>query len=292
MKPLQALFANRRLLTTLAAGAAFTYVEHENYQQTKPFYQTKPFFNPDIQLKAKHTNMIFTQAYRDMGYNGPIHIKYNDEGHTGTFSAFDKNYKYATFVDIDKELLKNPNYAQLYAVAGREATHTTSHHPEILRFMTSLSIFLPLIFITTPKVLYFAAMIVGTNLARAQVAIMAEKDADITSAKTLGTAAELISYLGEDPKIPYQNIIREYKIQFCFGEHEITLDVNRSTDALIRGIFGDTKPHVVTRVDYLKLLYKSAGRTPLLFKSEAWHTILSERQEETTLNDEPKSLAP
>lgn len=292
MKRLSSLFSkNLFLMSTfgvLVCGAT-AYKERLAHKKATAFYDEDTFIEPSTQFKSKHINMIVTQAYRDMGFHGPVYIKFNTEADsTETFSAFDHDFKNAAFVKLDRKLLKDIPDGQIYAVAGHEAVHTIHHHQRLAGFIQIISLLSPIFF--TTKMMSLLALYTLYFFANLRFERFLEKDADITSAKTLGTGPCLISYFEStirNSKKP-SNQPENVPIEIGFNSHTITFYAKRAiVDTLVdEVIVRDPHPPTATRIEYLKCLQNSTGSSPLLFKSQTWRTILSEREKQANNNKE------
>lgn len=217
-----------------------------------------PENNPS--LEHKHQHQIILQAYRDMGFKGPVYVQFEGFGYYSTNFIHAKKGRAAIVYapnPVFEHLSLNAEFKKiedsiLYSIAGHEAAHMTNHD--------SLSFRLPLFSLAIACIknpiglfAFYLALFHGP------LNQVIEFKADIASAKKLNTA----------------QIARE------FFSISATLEENVNKNFYAR--FLSTHPLSQTREKYLSKLAeqeKEEGRTPRLFQSATYQKILEERSQQ------------
>lgn len=202
-----------------------------------------------LSLDDKHKAMIIEQAHRDLGFNGPVFVRFSHHGDPrdyASLSFFSGKGKSALVVFPDSKCEKMSDEIT-YAIAGHEAAHSLHHHQILKKLLAGMLGAL----IRSPISLgLYIFLIFGGGRQ------LMEIDADITSAKTLNTAKYLIEDFSH--ALPYE-------AHYTFLE---------KTKARLIG----SHPLHETRIGYLAKL--NTYSSPLLFQSEKYHKILQEREKE------------
>ncbi|MBA4695834.1 MAG: M48 family metalloprotease [Legionella sp.] len=213
--------------------------------------------NDPLSVKDKQRIMIIEQAFRDLGFKGPLDVLLK-EGLSYRAVTYISPQGCAAVVGAPLDRDYPLSDEDLYAIAGHEAAHVLHNHG-LLQQMLILAILS-----SASGVLSLGALLL---LCR-PVSQLCEADADITSAIKLNTAKTLIKLMdGEE-----------------FRAHN---DFNTPLSKNIARFFS-THPLTDTRINYLSPFVTDA---PLpLFKSERYHQILEERAQAAP--EEKRGLAP
>jgi hypothetical protein len=235
-------------------------------------------------LRKAHTTAIIKMAFEDMNVRNKI-ILINEECEPSIMTSVQYNGN-------DTNILRMPNYYyklpddEIYAMAGHEAAHVNRH--ALLPYISgSLKASFALSFLNYANHLAKAATLSGGNLAvrfalralvsyysycvaNATVTKIIEVDADITSAKRLGTAVNLSEHLQTSDHFLHPS-----------GGNSIEEKVERVYDFLF-----SAHPSTQTRTGYLS---KINVATPLLFSNEKyienrkdWNDALAQSVDKST----------
>lgn len=281
-----------------------------------------------IQLEAARS--IILEAFKDAGFKGPVQVVFKPVKHEADICYADEisyinQYKRNVLIEFEYNQNDLKNFSRLYAIAGHEAIHASHHHhlpPLCLQGFvygcTAFSIFQLLLqlgslrdfsSIYSPEFLFksgvgclnfFAGCLIASSLLP-NIIIPAidralEKDADISSAKKLGTRDSLIEFfLDHKPYLRYPRYLKKMAQASMVYQDSNELAMLSSTEEIIQELkklpknlpdnnnYGiktnksDVHPCNLERVIYLSRLPPS---NLVFFKPEFYYTYLEEKKAE------------
>ncbi|WP_131783916.1 M48 family metalloprotease [Legionella gresilensis] len=189
--------------------------EEDNKLIADPLSYEKPEFT--------HIKMIVNQALINSGFKGNVYVTFNSPHYMSIsdFYSFKSNQK-AAYVSISATLAKEFKAAEIYAMAGHEAIHTIHYHYLIGNIFCATSLHWTYHFIkqnTQDKIATlssagYTSRFLGQSLLKTLPTLLAwsgtygaykyilpqfkkllEIDADMSSARLLGTKEEIVSTL-------------------------------------------------------------------------------------------------
>ncbi|MDX1900936.1 MAG: M48 family metalloprotease [Gammaproteobacteria bacterium] len=287
-----------RCAKTIAAGMTFSVLARQvgshMILNEEPHASKETPISPQ---KFQHVNNVVTQAYRDVGFQGPVYVKLTSETYAdaANCSFFDDQLKSSALVILERTFAQKASDETLYAVAGHEAVH--HHHGHSYRSTALIS--------TAAATLWHYGKMCRLPLWTAIPFVSAfifrwhERDADLSSAKKLGTSRALADYFRKyEKQISIQDlaqiIIKDLEqlpasekcpriqkkinstlsVDFDFGNTSVG-----KIRTILKGVNGLCKasdyvaihPPFNERVQYLEKLTSQRMHSPLLFQSKMWH---------------------
>jgi len=181
--------------------------KNDYFDTTKKDYGLTKYGNDESFIKKLfQPSLAVQQAFTDIGFSGPVNVrvKHGDSFNVSAAISRDEQWKKCVNVDISMSSLYDLHRHSLedfYALSGREAIHVTHNSEFLTRFAAAFTFGMgssmlvrgaPQPFVkflkTSPAVLFMTALVYYSACRKSEI------DADISSAKKLGTADRLKTF--------------------------------------------------------------------------------------------------
>ena len=208
------------MLSSLVKDYLWQSQDYNGYTKSKITYQKNIIHGYTVvdneALELKHIGMITHQSFLDLGFKGPLIVEFaHNLESIAKLRHFLHKGKIGALVTYNYPDIKTFSAEQIYAIAGHEAVHFTHKHFFIENatwwgiFLGGLSFSLAFLFkqlqpisincffeIRTSIILTSTAILFEnfTSVAVRWMGKLSEADADITSARHLGTAKPLSEF--------------------------------------------------------------------------------------------------
>jgi Zn-dependent protease with chaperone function len=172
--------------------------------------QNSMSYNANSQIKT-----LTRKAFHDIGFRGPVDvIVKNSNNFNATCVPFLKGTQRAALVIVESDI-ENYNYSQIYAILGHEAAHAYRNHIPLIGISAGFAYHMLVYINSLPRILFPVHPVTKglSNILNIfmplllvkMVQYQCEMDADIFSARRLGTAKELIS-----AHLTFQNLEKNF----------------------------------------------------------------------------------